>query len=837
MLMYYLYTTFFSLHVLWSLNSGPIDQNIIEKLLNYSVSFPQEKVYLHTDKSVYATGEDVWFKAYLMMGPNHVPDTITGVLYVELINTWGSVIDRKKIRIQDGLGWGDFHLPQASSPGKYMLKAYTRYMMNFDPAFHYRKPIRVISSSNQPTEELASETGTSVPLEDSVMAPVPTSFTMDFFPEGGHMVSGLQNFVAFKASDNKGSGIDIAGTIKDQDRTEITTFASKKFGLGFFSFTPEGGKRYFAEVNWEGEDFQFDLPEALNEGYAMHIRQKADKVYIWVRNNLGINMDNSFIVGQFRGYPFITIHAESGKDYIYTVFSVKEMPTGVIHLTFFDAQGIPHCERLVYSDNANEVMQVDVETDKKKYRKREEITFNIHCQDNAGGYPLTNISVSVLNDSIFMKDAYGGNITSYFNLESELKGYIENPSYYFNPEHDDRAEMLDILLMTHGWRRFVWEKILEEDYEEFVYSPELGFNFEGSVFQNLNMTKPAAGKVRMFIYEGQFYYNEIETGDDGRFSFYGVNFYDSTQIVMQAWEEQAEDEKRKKRRSPEIRKKLAIKIDARPFDKLYPDLWPELTILQNKGYDEYYELNELISKIDSSFEGRTIVMSGITVEDLRIDMNDPFYRPGKLHGEPMRRIVMDSLPVSEQAILFFELVRKYYPNVNYTGTPPNINVTIRGQRSIYGSNNAIFMLDGVEVTSDFLYYFPVTEIDFIDVLSSIGASIYGSGSMGGAILVFTRERQPFYSTRAPDWVHNFSYPGYYRTREFYTPNYSMPEEKHIKPDFRRTLYWNPSLTTDNLGNIECSFFTSDEVARYRVEIEGMTWEGLPIREEYYFSVE
>jgi hypothetical protein len=309
---------------------------------------------------------------------------------------------------------------------------------------------------------------------------------------------------------------------------------------------------------------------------------------------------------------------------------------------------------------------------------------------------------------------------------------------------------------------------------------------------------------------------------------------------MQAWKDSGEEGKKKNKKnkkSDELRNKLAIKLDTKPYASLDPALWPELAGDERIDYEDYYELNELIYTIDSSFEGKTIVLNEILVEDERIDMDDPFYRPGKLHGQPTRRIVMDSIPVSEQGLLFFDLVQKYYRNVTYRGSPPDIEVIIRGQRSLVGGSNALIFLDGIEVTSDFMYYFPVSEIDFIDVLSSVGASIYGSGSMGGAIVAFTRERKPVYMTEEPDWVRNFKFPGYYRGREFYTPDYGTPEEKHIKPDFRRTLYWNPSLTTDNLGNIDFSFYSSDEQAKYRVEIEGMTYDGIPITREYYFTVE
>ncbi len=815
-------------------NNGPVDQEIIQRLFNYSLSLPQEKIYLHTDKSSYFPGEDLWYKAYLMIGPNHVPDSITEVLYVELISSQGRVINRHSVHMQAGLGWGDFKIPTQSSPGKYILKAYTRYMMNFDPAFFYRKPIRVISNSQGVVEG----------SDNMVMANDTSGITnaepikLEFFPEGGNLVAGIQNFIAFKSTIDGTKGLETRGVIKNQKEEEVLEFKTREFGMGQFTFTPEYDEQYFAHFNHGGKAYITELPEALEKGYAMHIKLSGDKLYIWVRNNMGIKMDNSFVIGQFRGFPFITINAESDHDYIYSVFSIKDIPNGIIQFTFFDAQGIPHCERLVYSENENENVNFSVETSKERYRRREKIDFNLHCEDPGGAYPLTNISVSIVNDSIFSKNRNNGDIASYFNLESDLRGYIENPGYYFNPENNDRLELLDNLMLTHGWRRFVWKEVLGEENIILQYNPELGFDFEGNVFENLKLTRPSVGKVRLFIYEGQFYYNEIETDEKGYFQFNGIDIYDTTQVVMQAWENsEDEDKKKKKKKSQELRNKLAIKLDPKRYASLDPDLWPDFPERESIDYTDYYELNELIFRIDSSFGGKTIVLNEILIEDERIDMDDPFYRPGKLHGQPTRRIVMDSIPVSEQGLLFFQLVRKYYPNISYRGSPPDIQVVIRGQRTLLGGSNALIILDGVEVTSDFMYYFPVSEIDFIDVLSSVGASIYGSGSMGGAIVVFTRERQPVYTTEEPDWVHNFKFPGYYRGREFYAPDYSMPEEKHVKPDFRRTLYWNPSLTTDNLGNIDFSFFSSDEQAQYRVEIEGMTYDGIPITREYYFTVE
>ena len=139
------------LQIINPLNDEPVNKEIIKKLIDYSWQHPQEKAYLHTDRSIYMPGDDIWFKAYLMLGPYQVPDTMSSVLYVELINNGGFLIDKRTLRIRVGLGWGDFQIPENISPGRYILKAYTRYMQNYDPVFHFRKSIIILSNQKEET--------------------------------------------------------------------------------------------------------------------------------------------------------------------------------------------------------------------------------------------------------------------------------------------------------------------------------------------------------------------------------------------------------------------------------------------------------------------------------------------------------------------------------------------------------------------------------------------------------------------------------------------------------------------------------------------------------------
>jgi hypothetical protein len=807
----------------------PLHLKISNLLTKYSWSHPDEKIYLHTDKPVYVAGEDLWFKAYLMIGPYHVPDTMTSVLYVELIGPDERLLERKTIRMREGLGWGDFRLPASLTPGNYMLKAYTHYMLNVDPAFHFRKPVRLIPGLPLGSKTSQSETGKNTYREGNTDV---DSIRLQFFPEGGNLVNGLQSHVAFKATVPPGIGKEIRGCIINNVGDTISAIESSKFGMGLFTLKPEQGEIYTAHLDVNGRHNQYPLPEALEHGYVMHIKNRDDKIYLWVRNNTGLNLNDAFVIGQFRGFPFITIHAKGDQDFLYSVLDTRDIPSGIIHFTFFDGLGIPHCERIVYNENENEQMEFSILSNKKTYKKREKAYFDIHCNDLKGNNILTNLSLSVVNTGLIERNDNHSNILSYFNLESDLKGHVEDPGYYFNPENSDRFEMLDLLMLTHGWRKFTWKKILDNKIPVYAYPAEQGFTVEGTLLDFYNQDKRRSGNVRLFIYENQIYYNEIETDKEGRFSFQGLNIFDSTHVVLQAWEVVEKEGKR----GEKTRNDLAFNINSPLYAEVFPELWPFPPSDEN-SHTGYREFNEYILRIDSSFDSRTIVLDEVTVRDTKIDPEKAFERPGKLHKEPSRRIIMDSLFTEEHSLMIFDLLRKYFPGIRITGSPPDVGITIRGPRSIQENSFAMLFLDGLPVDNDFMYYFPATEIAFIDLLTANKAAIYGSDAANGAIAFYTRQGPPRTMVEERMGMINFLKEGYYRAREFYTPDYDVPEEKHIKPDFRRTLYWNPSLTTDENGNIEFSFYTSDETAEYRVEIEGMTYSGISIRHHYNFSVE
>jgi hypothetical protein len=195
-----------------------------------------EKVYIHTDRNIYYPGDDIWFKAYLIDASDRFLSNHSNNLHVELISPFSKIIINRVIRLDGGLGNGDFKLPDNLKSGRYRIRAYTNYMRNFSDHLFFNKGIVLIN----PTD-----TRDDIPDE---VKDVKNKIDLSFFPEGGSLVDNVSSVVAFKAVDAMGKGCDVSGEIYASTGELITTFKSAHLGMGSFYFRPVPGLSYYSIV-------------------------------------------------------------------------------------------------------------------------------------------------------------------------------------------------------------------------------------------------------------------------------------------------------------------------------------------------------------------------------------------------------------------------------------------------------------------------------------------------------------------------------------------------------------------------------------------------------------
>jgi len=431
-------------------------KKIDDILSNFTEKFPQHKAYLHIDKSFYYTGDIIWFKAYLINGLNHTPQLSVTNLYAELISPSGQQVQIIRIQMKYGFGYGDFKLSDTLPEGLYQIRAYTNWMLNFHPDFFFSRNIQIYNPAYKKliSPKQARKNLKLLENKDNIVKDI----DVQFFPEGGYMVSGIESKIAFKAIDKTGKSISIEGSLFDSDKNKINTFSTLHDGMGMFRLRPQKGKKYFAVVAYGNKDYHFRLPEPLEYGVVMDVEDNKQDIRIKITaSKLPTNdrvANEVIIIGQVRGkiyYQSVENIAGGASD-----ISLKKniFPSGIVQFTLFSGRMIPLAERLVFV-NHNDYMRIQIQaydtiTDNNEHL----LALNITTRDKFKKPLKSNLSLAVLYDNaneMIMAD----NIISNLMLTSDLRGYVSNPDYFLQNTMGD-ADVMEMLMLTNVWRSFDW---------------------------------------------------------------------------------------------------------------------------------------------------------------------------------------------------------------------------------------------------------------------------------------------------------------------------------------------------------------------------------------------
>ena len=179
---------------LLTLGQGQPLESVQKAYATYANGTLQEKIFVHLDRPLYVVGETMWFKAYCVEGTSHRALDVSKVGYLEVLDKEGTPVAQTKLALTKGQGAGNLLLPATLASGTYAVRCYTHWMMNFSPDYYFETSVTVLNpferSESQPVA------GQSTPAYD-----------VQFFPEGGSLVSGLETKVAFRAIDSEGKGI------------------------------------------------------------------------------------------------------------------------------------------------------------------------------------------------------------------------------------------------------------------------------------------------------------------------------------------------------------------------------------------------------------------------------------------------------------------------------------------------------------------------------------------------------------------------------------------------------------------------------------------------------
>ena len=769
-------------------------QKVATKFTNYQTARPHEKVYLHLDKPYSAIGDTIWFKGYIVEANRQAIDTVSRVLYVDLVHEkTNKIAISHKYALINGTTNGSFVMDNSLTNGEYRLRGYTNYMLNFSEDLFFNQKIQV--------------------YDDTPAVSMPDTDEMDiqFFAEGGNLIAGVPNRVAYKAIDQSGYGVDTEGFVLSSAGDTVLNFVSMHLGMGNFSYTPDAAKNYSIKVRKKkGAWKTVALPQANAEGYALQIDNASNKnnvrAIISINKNLRADDKATLIVTGNGEVKFAATIPLTRKTILVNI-PRNLWGDGISQITLFDEKQQPTCERLVWA-NKPKPLNIQIKTDKQSYNKREKIEVSVNVVDHSGKPIEGSFSLAAIDNKKTDNSLFDQNIVSYMALTSELKGFIEQPSYYFDSTQAEAPFKLDLLLMTQGWRRFSWKEIMSFDTTTAPkFFIETGLSLKGNVVK-LNGKNAGIVNLTTVMQQGEAQtIFKADSDEKGNFVFNDLNYYDSTSFTIQAV-------------TPKGNKELKINIEPNNLSKPQniTGNWP-INYLKASELKNYLRDLEDYNRIKNNGDK---TLDEVTVTAKKIKEKDP----RKIYSVASNTLKATDL-AGTSAMNIIEAIQNRIPGVNITGSGMNVKVNIRASANMSGAIDPLFLIDGVPTDLQQLINMSVNDVETIDVLKGPQASIFGARAAGGVISVFTK-----YGNKNYNWandntpgVKGIKVMGFEIEKVFYSPKYEVVQETS-KPDLRSTLFWNPNLQTDEKGNAKMIFYNNDNPRNsISIRAEGLANDG------------
>ena len=737
----------------WMLNEDPdffFSRNIkignsIDNTIVSSIEYQQEDDTHYTAKIKFTSNVQAVFE-----------NTTIKYLYLE-----NGKIKNKGKKKTDENGWISISLPDLKSP------VARRIEVEFDdPQYIYKRTFHLPVFTND--------------------------FDVKFFPEGGALINIPHQNVAFKAQGADGFSKEIEGFLFNSKGDTLTNFRSEHNGMGIFTMNPVNNETYYVTVRTNDSiTKRFDLPAIEPKGISIAMSHYKQEIRYEIQKTEATEWPQKlFLLAHTRGK--LAILQPINPKRTFGKMNDSLFTEGITHFMLIDEQGNALSERLIFVPD-HKPNQWQITADQPTYGKREKVSLQIAAKDNEGNPVEGTFSVSITDRKSIQPDSLADNILSNLLLTSDLKGYVEDPAFYFLNQDARTLRSIDYLMMTHGWRRHKMENVLRTPSLNFTNYIEKGQTISGRImgFFGANVKK---GPICVLAPK----YNIIattETDEKGQF-IVNTSFRDSTTFLVQA-----------------RTKKGFAGVDILMDPPQYP-------VATHKA---------------PYFNGATTFM-----EDYLMNTRDQYYMEGGMRVYNLKEVTVTAKrerPSSKS--IYTGGINTYtveedrlqgYGQTAFDAASRLLSVTITNGSEIHIRNNsepAIIVIDDIvyEDASDILKDIQVSDMSSISLLRGADAVILGPRASGGAVVITLKDPRNL-PARPAQGIITYTPLGYSESVEFYHPTYDTPEKKNAqRSDFRSTVYWNPELRLDAEGKATIEYYTPDSTAPEDIIIEGVDKNG------------
>lgn len=649
--------------------------------------------------------------------------------------------------------------------------------------------------------------------------------SIQFFPESGNLVAGNLAKMAFKALKPEGLGIGVTGHLEDNQGIRVAEFESAYAGMGSFNFIPQAGSTYVAKLTYaDGTQAEHDLPAVQASGYTLSVNNEMDRqlfVQAFATDDLVKGQEIALLL-QRNGQVFYASKSKFSKNEAIFAIPRENIPAGLVQITLFSPEMKPLAERAIFQTNDASVLPITVTTDKETYAPKQKVTMQVIAGLQTDTNRVATLSAAVVDLMRVPIDSTTreGNIHAALLLSADISGYIETPEYYFQDMDIAKRRQLDNLMLTQGWSRINWQDLETGRKPAITHHPEQDLRISGLVTKRGGKT-PAPNVTVTVLSTGNFgAVIDTITGEDGRFSFDRLLFYDDTRFVVQVRDEKG-------------RKNFDIQLDESPRQQVTRNRnTPDATINVNQSISTYLKnAQQQFEEMERyGLKERTILLEEVKVtgasERNKVRHSSNLNGAGNADQVITADQLMMGCSTLEQCLQGRLLGVMFRNGIPYSTRSMNQPMQI--------------ILDGMFMEGDALSMISPFDVETIEVLRNVGnTAIYGSRG-GGGVLVITTKRGDSPSLNRDLYtpgIVTHSPQGYYEVREFYVPDYEAPIDSLAgMKDLRTTIHWAPNVVTDQAGNAIVEYYTAESPGTYRVVIEGLDVYGRLGRAVHYITV-
>lgn len=735
-------------------------------------ALPQDQPYMLFSKGIYETGEDMWFKAWLFDRSLLTLSDRSRTLFLRIYDSADSLVWNEKYPISGGRAEGHVFIGEKWNTGEYRVEGYTQssfYADSTEAVFPQKIWVVDRIDKQKPQDTRAGQQRDNIRL--------------GLYPEGGYLVQGIKNYVAFKTTDNQGMPAPLNGWLCENG-ARILDLESYHDGMGLFSFVPQEGIRYTVQLT-NGQEFP--LPTSLRSGMVMHLEHTDRKNVVFsVRQSKGSMPRRITLSVQMRNVPCCRAKGILRDSLIITLPTSEFIGQGIAEATLYDEQQRPVAERLFYV-LPDKQLAITARPSKEVYSRRDKGKVRIHVTDSEGKPVQAEICVSIF-DKAYMNQSYRETMLSYNLLSTQIRGNIHHPAYYFDRNNPDRLHALDLLLLTQGWRRYTWQAS-RKDYhgKPFLCDSIIGRETVGSRKMKRNTTNGGEQVIQVFGPSGDSQF--LWTDSVGNFSVPVsiMNTLRGGYVYI------------KPLLGKEFKPHLTLSDGTVLIDSIRKS---------KKSYQSYLnnvEKEKKDAELVTTQTGTVLLNEVLVTRKRRIPFRDKFM--GRL----------DSLV----NINLGPWVCKHGFLENYK----------EGYSHLMGDERA--PVQCAQHSRDTL------NVRRKPVIGKVYRIIkYEPNTQGISIVKDVEDIKyegPIYTDEELLRMNNITrVKGYYGQREFYTPD--SVEMLSSLPDARNTLLWSPSVLTDKNGDAIVPFWTSDINTQFIGVVEGTDGLGLLGSNTFEFHV-